>query len=156
MVKTILLLRHGEECEASNSLDLSGAGRVRAENLAKYVPKTFGTPDIIYSAAPTGSSVRCYLTMRPLADAIKLTIKASYKSVDFGALAYKLFADPAYSGKMVVVCWTHTELPALAGCLNVDMNEFPVEWEDAVFDRIYRLNYRGRPRPKVKLIKQPF
>ena len=95
MEKTILLLRHGEEPEAANSLDLSDVGRNRADKLATFIPKKFGAPDFIYSAAPTGSSVRCYLTMRPLADATKITIKASYKTVDFGALAFKLFGDPA-------------------------------------------------------------
>ena len=94
MPKTILLLRHGEEPKDPKSLDLSAAGRERAEKLASFIPKYFGRPDFIFAAAPTDASVRSYLTVRPLADSIDGCIDGSYKAREFGLLASKLLADP--------------------------------------------------------------
>jgi hypothetical protein len=156
MPKTILLLRHGEEPEEANSLDLSEGGRKRALKLASFIPKRFGLPDMIFAASPTGASVRAYLTMRPLSDSISVRIDGSYKARDFGALAYKLLADPACVGKTIVVCWTHTELPALASSLHAPLADFPEQWDDTVFDLIFQLVYKGGGRPKVKKVAQPF
>ena len=156
MVKTVLLLRHGEEPRDSKSLDLSAVGRNRAEKLASFVPKKFGVPDFIFSAAPSGSSVRAYLTVRPLGDNLKMRVDGSYKARDFFALGTKLLVDPAFAGKVVVICWTHSELPALAGSLNVRSGDFPETWDDLVFNQIFELNYKASGRPKVRKVAQPF
>jgi hypothetical protein len=156
MPKTILLLRHGEEPKDTNSLDLSDTGRDRAEKLATFIPKQFGPPDFIFAAAPTGASVRPYLTVRPLTDSIEGRIDGSYKARDFGMLASKLLADPAFVGKVIVVCWTHSELPALASSLNVRLGDFPEKWDEKVFNLIFQLTYKERARPKVKKVGQPF
>jgi len=156
LVKTVLLLRHGEESSDKNSLDLSDVGRTRAEKLAAFIPRKFGKPDFIVAAAPTGSSVRAYLTMRPLADATEVCIDGSFKARDFAQLASKLLVDPAYDGKRVVICWTHTELPALAGALHVRTTDFPEAWDEQVFNQIFQLSYKGSGRPKVKQVGQPF
>jgi len=156
MPTSILLLRHGEEPKDLRSLDLSVAGCERAEKLARFIPKQFGVPDFVFAAAPTGASARSFLTMRPLAESIEARIDGSYKARNFGALASKLLADPAFFDKMIVVCWTHNELPALASSLNVRMGEFPERWDDKVFNLIFQLSYKQRSRPKVKKIAQPF
>ena len=118
MSKIVLLLRHGEEPKEQSSLDLSEIGRTRARKLAAFIPKQFGAPDFIFAASPTGASVRSYLTMRQLADTIKSRIDGSYKARDFAQLASKVLADPAFDDKVIVICWTHSELPALASALN--------------------------------------
>ena len=156
MPTTILLLRHAEEPKDTNSLDLSDTGRDRAEKLASFIPKQFAVPDFIFAAAPTEASVRSYLTVRPLADSIEARIDGSYKARDFGMLASKLLADPAFVGKLIVVCWTHSELPALASSLNVRLGDFPEKWDEQVFNLIFQLTYKDRARPKVKRIGQPF
>jgi len=154
--KKILLLRHAEEPADETSLDLSAAGRRRAEQLAKFIPKTFGTPQFVFAAAPSDSSVRCYLTMRALADDLKLEIDGSYKSSEFAALATKLYGDPAFDDATVVVAWTHKELPSLAAYLNVRRSDFPRSWDGEVFDEIYELTCKRANHPKVKRVKQPF
>ncbi|MEO8346225.1 MAG: hypothetical protein ABI607_11070 [Betaproteobacteria bacterium] len=156
MVNTVLLLRHGEKSGDSKSLDLSDVGRNRAEKLASFLPRKFGAPDFIFSAAPTGSSVRSYLTVRPLGDTLKMRLDGSYKARDFFALATKLLFDPAFVGKMAVICWTHSELPALAGSLNVRSRDFPEAWDELVFNQVFELNYKASHRPKVKKVAQPF
>jgi hypothetical protein len=156
MPKTTLLLRHAEEPKEQASLDLSQAGRNRADKLSSFIPSEFGVPDFVFAASPTDASVRAYLTMRPLADATKRRIDGSYKARDFGALASKLLNDPAFAGKLIVVCWTHSELPALASSLNVRLGDFPEQWDEKVFNLIFRLAYKQGARPKVKKIPQPF
>lgn len=156
MSKTILLFRHAEEPDAAKSLDLSNAGRARAEKLALFLPKKFGVPDFIHAAAPNESSVRAYLTVRPLADATHIQIDGSYKSAEFGILASRLMVDPAYANKTIAVCWTHSDLPALAGALDVRADDFPETWDEKAFDLIFRLTYKGKDRPRVKKVVQPF
>ena len=57
---------------------------------------------------------------------------------------------------MVVICWAHSDLPALAGSLNVRMADFPRKWDDQVFNQIYALSFKGKSSPKVKKVTQPF
>jgi hypothetical protein len=156
MSKTILLLRHGEEPAVQPNLDLSTNGQKRAERLAKFIPKEFGKPGLIFAASPTSSSARCYLTMRPLAAALKTTADASFKGEDFAPLAFKLLGDPALRNELVVVCWTHNELPSLAAYLNVRRRDFPTCWPEEAYDLLFVLSYGNGTRPSVKAMTQPF
>jgi len=156
MPKKILLLRHAEEPDEEDNLDLSAAGRQRAEQLSAYIPRTFGKPRFLFAAAPSSSSVRCYLTLRPLSDRLGLHIDAPYEDRDFTALAAKILADPAFDNALIVVAWTHKQLPALASAMNVSRDDFPGRWNEEAFDLIFELTYKKRPRPKVRRIKQPF
>ena len=156
MSTSILLLRHGEEPTVKPNLDLSSDGQKRAERLAKFIPKKFGKPGAIFAASPTSSSARCYLTMRPLAASLGATIDASFKSEDFAPLAFKLVGDPTLRNQLIVVCWTHNELPSLAAYLNVRRSNFPLRWPDETYDLVFALKYKGGTRPTVKAITQPF
>ena len=156
MAKTILLLRHGEEPADRPNPDLSGDGQKRAERLAKFIPKEFGKPGSIFAAAPSSSSVRCYLTMRPLAAALNATVDTSFKGEDFAPLAFKLLGDPTLRNELVVVCWTHNELPTLAAYLNVSRKDFPTRWPDEDYDSLFVLSYKNGTRPAVKAMTQPF
>ena len=156
MSKAILLLRHGEEPAIQPNLDLSSDGQKRAERLAKFIPKEFGKPGSIFVASPSSSSVRCYLTMRPLATALKATVDASFKGEDYAPLAFKLLGDPALRHELVVVCWTHNDLPSLAAYLNVRRKDFPTRWPDDDYDSLFVLSYKNGTRPIVKAMTQPF
>jgi hypothetical protein len=156
MSKTIILLRHGEDPAVQPNLDLSGDGQKRAERLAKFIPKEFGKPGAIFAASPSSSSARSYLTMRPLAPALNATVDASFKGEDFAPLAFKLLRDPSLRNELVVVCWTHNELPSLAAYLNVKRRDFPTRWPDEIYDLLFILSYKNGTRPTVKSITQPF
>ncbi len=156
MSKKILLLRHAEEPDDDDQLDLSEEGRQRAERLSTYIPKTFGRPAFLFAAAPSSSSVRCYLTLRPLADRLRLSIDGSYEDREFGMLASKLLSDPAFDSALAVVAWTHKQLSALASALKVSRDDFPAKWDEDAFDLIFELTWKTRAGPKVKRIKQPF
>jgi len=155
MRQQIILIRHGEEPEGS-SPDLSARGRARAERLAKYLPKEFGTPGALFAAAPSSSSVRCYLTLRPLADECDLIIGTAHKAEEFLNLAAKIRLDPALENRLVVVAWTHSELPSLAAALGVVRSDFPKVWNERVFDKTYLLRYKSDGQPKVRCVRQPF
>lgn len=156
MSSTILLLRHAEEASEEGSMDLSAGGRRRATRLANYLPREFGPPHALFVAEPSGASVRCYLTLRPLADALALRIDGSYKAREFGLLAWKLLADPELANKTIVVCWSHTDLPALATALGVVGGDFPRRWKDETFNLIVRLTHKQRGSTKAKSFVQPF
>jgi len=157
MPESIVLLRHAEEPPSeADSADLSKAGRRRADRLAKYIVQKFGKPDFLFAAGPKGDSVRAYLTLRPLADACRLVIDASYESRDFAQLATKLLHDPRFDASMVVVAWTHKELPALVSALRVEHKKFPEVWGDDVFDLCFQLSYGKDGNPAVRRFRHPF
>jgi len=157
MPKKIVLLRHAEEPPPeTDSMDLSKAGRRRAEKLAKYIPQTFGKPAYLFAASPGADSVRAYLTLRPLADATGLVIDGSYESREFAVLANKLLHDPRFDDACIVVAWTHKELPTLGSALGAPRNAFPKEWYEGVFDLCFEFTYKKSTSPKVRRVEQPF
>ena len=88
----ILLLRHAEEPDDPKNPDLAEAGRTRAEELARYIPETFGKPDFVFTAAVNKHSSRAVLTMRPLCDAIAVPLDATLKAKEYQALATQLLS----------------------------------------------------------------
>ena len=157
--RKIVLLRHAEEPNDPahpDDPDLSAAGRVRAAKLAKYIPKTFGRPDFVFAAAPNRTSVRPFLTMRPLCDALRMRLDASMKSNKSEALAETLLAEAVFDSRLVVICWTHIELPTLAKALRAPRGEYPDPWEESVYDLALELSYGRSGKPSVKSIVQPF
>ncbi len=154
--RTILLLRHAEKPDDPKSPDLAEAGAARAERLALYIPATFGRPDFVFAAAVAKDSVRSYLTMRPLCDAIGVALDASFKGKKYLDLATKLLSDNAYAESLVVVCWSHNELPKLADALHARQGDYPDPWDDAVFNLILQLDYGKGGEPTVTSVIQPF
>lgn len=157
--RKIVLLRHADEPNDPaypDNPDLSPAGRVRAAKLAKYIPKTFGRPDFVVAAAPNRTSVRPFLTMRPLCDALDLRLDASIKSNKSQALAETLLTESVFEDKLIVICWTHRELPILAKALKAPRGEYPDPWQESVYDLTLELSYKRRGKVSVKAIAQPF
>lgn len=152
----IILLRHGEEPSDENDPDLSSPGRERAERLATYLPATFGKPDLVVAASPNRTSVRCYLTMRPLCMALQSHVWTPLRANQGPELAKALLTDPALTANTVLVCWTHTYLPDLAKSLKARCGDYPDTWNESMFDLILHLTFRRRRRPQVTQIKQPF
>ena len=152
----ILLLRHAEKPDDAKDDGLTAAGRVRAAKLAPFIEAAFGKPDFVFAAAGNKGSERAILTMRPLCDATSVALDSSLTSKDSVVLATRLLLDATFADKLVVVCWTHTELPALAGALGARRGEFPNPWGDTVFNLILELTYRGGNVPDVAIVIQPF
>ena len=152
----IILLRHGEEPADETDPDLDQAGRNRADRLVDFIPATFGNPDFVITAAANRTSVRCYLTMRPLCTSLGMRICASLKANESQALASQLLVDDTFSNKTIVVCWTHTELPHLAEALKARRADYPRPWDESVFNLILHVRYSAPGRPSVTKVVQPF
>lgn len=152
----ILLLRHAEEPEDPRDPDLSARGRLRAEHLAGYLPDKSGQPDFLVAAAPNKLSARAFLTMRPLSIALEIPVVTCFKAVRGPRLAYEMFSDSRYSGKLIVICWTHTELPKLANLLGARRRDCPDPWPETVFDLTLQFSFRRPGKPVVTTVRQPF
>jgi hypothetical protein len=51
-----------------------------------------------------------------------------------------ILTNPAYDGKMVLICWVHQDIPALAQDLGA--TTAPSKWGKA-YDRVWEINYSG-------------
>jgi hypothetical protein len=149
-------MRHAEEPADLRDPDLSEAGRRRADRLATYIPSRFGTPDFLISAAANKLSARALLTLRPLSHTIEAPVDTSFKSRRSVPLTMKLLSDTAYKRSLVVICWTHIELPSLADALGAQSRDYPNPWREEVFNLILQFDYDKRHRLTVAKIVQPF
>jgi len=113
----VLLMRHAEKSADPLDPDLSPKGRERADRLVTYIPDTFHTPDFIFATALSKHSRRPFETVAPLAKATGVPIDATFADQDYGALAHELASDPRFSGKLILVCWHHGNIPSLAHAL---------------------------------------
>ena len=152
----ILVLRHAEEPAQEGYPDLTDAGERRAERLARYIPKAFGTPNLLIAAAPNRTSVRPYLTLRPLSKSIGAPIFSGLKSEQYGRLARRLLGVTFPERRLAVICWTHKDLPALADALRARPGEYPDPWDEHLFDLILHFKYRRSGLPVVTTVRQPF
>jgi broad specificity phosphatase PhoE len=152
----ILLMRHAEKPDDPKNPYLTEEGRARAAKLAQFIPATFGKPDFVFAAAVNKNSMRAYLTMQPLCEAIGVRPDTSFAAKEYEALAAKLLSDDVFAQKLVVACWTHGELPALANALNAHQGDYPNPWDASVFNLILQLDYSGAAAPTVTRVTQPF
>ena len=116
----------------------------------------YGRADFLVAAASTKLSARCLLTLRPLAIATSAQIDTSFKANRTFSLATTLLEQQKYAGKLVVICWTHLRLPALARALHAANGEFPDPWGESVFNLTLQLDYKTNGKPKVVEKLQPF
>lgn len=152
----ILLMRHAEKTGDPADKSLSSVGKTRAENLAQYIPETFGKPDAIFAARQSKHSNRSVETVEPLAAATGNTLDKSYKDDDYGALVERLTSDPGLTGKSVVVCWHHSDLPEIAEALGAPPGSYPKPWDPTVFNMIIDMRFAPGSQPEISQIIEPF
>lgn len=152
---TILLMRHAEKPADAADIHLSPAGAERAEELASYIPKTFGKPDLLFAAANSERSERPLETVEPLAKATGLSIDSSHPDDDYAALASKLLTKPHFEGKLTVVSWHHEKIPDLARALGARKDDYPHPWDPDVFNLILQFGYEAG-KLTVRQIEEPF
>jgi hypothetical protein len=135
--RVVLIIRHAEKAGE----DLSDRGIQRARRLPDLFvtsarrPVSFPTPDAIFAVS---YAPRCVQTVKPLAAKLRLPIQTKFQDNAYG-LAREIRQNPAYTGKTVLVCWSHRAIPQLARALGAgDANS---EWDDSVFDRVWQIRY---------------
>lgn len=145
----VILIRHGEKQDVGPELNAQGFKRAGAlVNFFKSEPAVtrYGTPAAIYAAAPKNadSSVRSIQTVTPLAKALGIKIDADFTRGQTSAVVQDLMENPAYDGRMVLICWQHTNLVQLAQTLaeynNSQKVAIPQVWPDGAFDRVWLLD----------------
>lgn len=158
--KAIIVIRHGEKPDDPEALHLSKEGVARSKALVAFFTKDkhvarFGSLDILIASHPThkGHGQRPRETLVPVASKLKLEIDTPFESKDYARLAQVLFTDARYQGKIVVICWVHEHLPALAGALGVTPE--PPKWKDSDYDTAYVITY-PEGKAHLKLVTQNF
>ena len=145
----IILIRHAEKPADPDNPHLSPAGVTRAQSLVSFIMKNpamsgLGTPVAVFATKTTkhDNGQRTQETVAPLAKALKLPVQTPFLSKDYAALANLILANPAYSGKTVLICWTHEDIPDLTAALGVKGRQ--PKWKSSVYDRVYVISYRDR------------
>lgn len=143
----VILIRHAEKPATGNGLSLKGRERAHA-----FVPffqgapsvLSYGLPEAIFAAAPSTNdpSVRSLQTILPLCNEMNLTVKDQFTIHQTQEITNELLNNPDYEGKMVLVCWPHAELPAIAKLLGA--KKTPEKWSDDVYDRLWILTFNEK------------
>src|ERR1700759_1289152 len=109
----------------------------------------FSTPDFIFATQTSTNSNRPIETITPTATALGQTINNSYPDSATGiqSLVTALTSGSQYVGKVVLICWHHGTIPALAKALGVSK---PPKWNGTVFDRVWQITYSKKGKAALK------
>lgn len=142
----IILIRHAEKPADPDDPHLSPAGVQRAQRLVAFITTDpemtrFGLPVAVFATRTTlqDTGLRTQETVAPLAKALKLPVQTPFLGQEYAALAKQILAEPAYTGKTILICWNHSEIPHLAAALGVTP-DLP-KWKGSVFDQVYVITY---------------
>lgn len=141
----IIVIRHAEKPADQEDPHLTAVGRQRAAQLGAWLkgdPElSTNLPAALYAAKPSrrGRGVRPLETLQPLAAELNLRVRTPWEAEDYARLANELLRDPSLKGQTVLVCWTHSELPALAAALGV--NPKPKDWKSKDYRSVYLIAF---------------
>jgi hypothetical protein len=150
---TILMVRHAEKpaSDADPTLAVPGQERAQADVIYFQHYALGATPlkiSYIFAAANSDASERPYLTIAPLAAALKLDIDAKHKDKDYQQVADDLLQNAKYDNAATLICWHHGEILALAAALGVNAAALPPSahwppgpWPAEVFGWVLQLVY---------------
>lgn len=138
----VIIIRHAEKPPIGSDLSLKGEQRAAALVpffLGNPLVVEFGQPVAIYAPKPTpeGTGIRSLLTVTPLASALNQTPCIDYERNDVKGLTDEIMSNPDFSGRMVLICWAHDEIPEIADKLGA---KAPSQWGDS-YDRLWLITY---------------
>lgn len=144
MPSQVIIIRHAEKPVVGNELSLEGQNRAAA--LATFFTKDpqvlrYGTPVALFAPRPgkEDGSVRSIETLEPLAAFLKMNINKQYTPNEFLPMVETIKTNPAYAGKMVLICWEHHLIPEIAHAFGA--MQAPRKWHGKVFDRVWILSF---------------
>ena len=100
----------------------------------------FAMPAFVFATQASHHSNRPVETVSPLLAAFNLPLDNSRSDDDYGKVAQDILTHSKYAGAVVLVCWHHGKIQALAEALRVSQ---PPSWPGTVFDRVWQLVYSG-------------
>lgn len=144
MPSQIILMRHAEKGSPGTYLSLKGRQRAAA-----LVPTFLGSPALLHYGPPAaiyvmksgrkGPAFRWSQTVMSLADELNQPLNNRYDRREIEELVKEIKETEEYEGKMVLVCWSHGELPKLAALFGA--KKAPKKWTREVFDRFWILTF---------------
>ena len=137
--REILIIRHAEKPDSADDPNLTPRGYARAAALVQFFSASFDTADYLFATQASKHSNRPVETLTPLATALHMPLASKVADADYMSLAQDILTNPQYTGKRLIICWHHGTIPALAKALG--MSDPPQSWPDAVFDRVWRIQY---------------
>jgi hypothetical protein len=135
---TIFIVRHAEKPAQGDDLSPAGAARAQAyvkyfQQQAKYNGQLIRW-NFLFASAETQKSNRPFLTLQPLAEAIRLPISNEFADKDFNDLVEELRKNDGhkYDNANVLICWHHGKILALASALGANISNLPesANWPD--------------------------
>jgi broad specificity phosphatase PhoE len=158
----VIIIRHAEKppdgSDRPERDDLSLEGRERAAALVPYFRGNqqvlkFDTPVAIYAQSSAKQhSRRPIQTVQPLASALGVPLIDKFARDDVAEMVKEINANPAYRGKMVLICWEHHVIPKIATAFGAE--DAPKEWPGKYFDRLWIITFREGERPDFRERKQ--
>jgi phosphohistidine phosphatase SixA len=143
----ILIIRHAEKPDtADHDPGLTPAGLQRAADYVSYfqsykIGTTLLHVNHLIASTDTKHSQRPHLTVDPFSQASGLPIDSRFADKDVDGLAAALKSEPR--GKTVLICWHHSEIPALLQDLGADPNTLLPQgkWPSRVFSWVVQMRY---------------
>ena len=123
-------------------IDIHGIKRFTAKYSANQLKPRFTTPDVLFATKASGSSNRPVETITPLSAALNLPYDASCSDDEYATLATEIKSNSDYTDKIVLICWHHGNIPALAEQFGITQ---PPTWDATVFDRVWEIAYNPGP-----------
>ena len=123
-------------CEVAKTSD-GFSGTYLPVSLGGNAPR-FPTPDFIFATARSHRSNRPVETITPLAAALHLEPNHKHADDDYATVARDVLTHPKYVGKVVLICWHHGKIPALASALGIAS---PPAWPGTVFDAVWQITW---------------
>jgi hypothetical protein len=111
----------------------------------------FATPNFIFATQDSKHSRRPVETVTPLAIALNLPLNDGFADTDaeIAEMANAILNEFAFAGKIVLICWHHGNIPAVAKALGIAK---PPKWDGKVFDRLWQITF---PKGKASLQDLP-
>ena len=100
----------------------------------------FSTPQSIFATARSKDSQRPIETVTPTAIALNLHLidRFADKDADIEEMVHTILNEPALMGEVVLVCWHHGKIPAIAKALGIRK---PPKWDGKIFDRVWQITF---------------
>jgi len=159
MVDKVMLIRHGEkptddgavlgvdESGRTSADELSVRGWQRAGALVRLFAPARGqapraglaTPDALFAPATAGAvrSKRSQHTIQALAEELAVAVNTDFRKGQEIELAARVLA----CNGVILVCWPHQGLPAIAKSLTEGQLTIPDPWPESRFDVVWTIDY---------------
>jgi hypothetical protein len=141
MPQQVILIRHAEKPTTGDTL--SPRGFQRADALVRYFsqsnpPFPLKQPIAIYAQRSSDGhhSTRPVQTAAPLANSWQVPLYTFFSDKNYADMIDEI--DETYNSGLVLICWSHDTLPAIAKKFGVPK---PPEWPGSNYDWVWVINF---------------